>query len=331
MDEINSLRQQLGAAQFLANSLRTQLQRAEEAHAAAQPVQSRRAPRSLPQGGTLHNAPNGNIDPELARRQGTLSNDGTNSNAMETAHVGHHGPRQNSNRAGQETESDTPPVAESGEYPVPEGMTLPSLTLKTIYPSLADVKLAVEAHAMAQGWTVSVKKRDRLRILTGCRKTPLCTYHARAETCAAGARISAYNPIHTCLNAPIPEVAKRQKISKLNFLREEVPKLMHIDQTTKPRNIQEMVFQHFGKRPTLAQCGKLKVPKRTKRPQVQTCSQCGVVGHNKLTCTGVGNSIPGAGPELQSFSRDARRSAGWHLKNRRVTQIASGETVVTNE
>ncbi|KAK6419673.1 hypothetical protein LTR81_007221 [Elasticomyces elasticus] len=286
MEEINSLRQQLSAAQFLVNTLHAQLQRAEDQYALSQQYHTHQLPSNAasPQRGDTRDR---DIDPRLQNDERTL-NDLLRDNPQRES-VGHTGDLDDEDFNIHDEGDDSPTEhVDAAEYPVPDGISLPDFTVRTIFPSLADVKTAAEAHALAQGWTVATKKRDRTRIMLGCRKTADCHYHVRAEVCTNGARISAYKPTHTCINVP-DAVPKRHQVSSLRFLKEEVPKLMEFDPTTPSRDIQEAVFQRFGTRVPLGQCIKLKGRSRVKKAYVQGCSKCGVKGHNKLTCTGRGD------------------------------------------
>lgn len=314
MEEIDSLRQQLSAAEFLVNSLRGQLQRAEQQYAAAQQFHHHRMPS---RGSSAAEATPNDQDVAYVRDESRVSeHEGLERDLQSTLNHPEtpfsHPQSEAQNDAGDQEGQAYPggaideylrsagqsmqvledahvqPVqpVQPAEYPVPPGTALPDISVKRIFPDLSSVKGAVEAYALAQGWTAATKKRDRLRICMGCRSVPNCPFHVRAETCAEGARISACKLLHTCQAAvlgggPTP---KRQQISRLKFLREEVPKLIELTPTTPTKDIQEAVFLRFGTRISLAQCSKLKGPTRHKRPAAQGCSRCGVQGHNKQTC-----------------------------------------------
>jgi len=308
MEEIDSLRQQLAAAEFLASTLRGQLQRAEEQYAAAQQFHHHRMPSrgsSAPEA-----APNDQDVARLRNESRVSEHEGLERDLQSTLNLPEtpiHHPQSGAQNdavghpdaayAGGGIDVYLPGAEQSmhllddlpfqsAEYPIPPGATLPDISMKRIFPDLSSVKAAVEAHALAQGWTAATKKRDRLRICMGCRSVPNCPFHVRAETCADGARISACKLLHICQavvlgGGPTP---KRQQISRLKFLREEVPKLLELTPTTPTKDIQEAVFRRFGTRISLAQCSKLRGPTRHKRPAAQGCSKCGVQGHNKQTC-----------------------------------------------
>ena len=56
---------------------------------------------------------------------------------------------------------------------LPDGQAaseLPSLEVGIVYPNLEDVKLAVKAHAISEGWTSGVHKRDKTRELFSDRR-----------------------------------------------------------------------------------------------------------------------------------------------------------------
>jgi hypothetical protein len=298
MDEIASLRAQLSAAEFLCHTLRDKLIKAEEQYAAAQQYHNHRIPANpYVQHANAAHAPGTALEPSIrggvdgAAQYGS-GNDDVASGASINQPTGH--------ETGEQIDENLVPAEDGGdevvpaEYPVPTGTELPVLSVKTVYPSLGAVKDAVTVHALAQGWTVTTKKRDRIRIVMGCRQRVDCIYHLRAESCAGGARISSYKPAHTCHGADDSHVT-RHPVSHLSFLRQEVPKLLVLDKGTTTEAIQEAVFQRFGTRISKAQCAKLKGPSRQKRFAVQACGHCGVVGHNKLTCAALKDMTQSAG------------------------------------
>ncbi|KAI7481968.1 hypothetical protein KC351_g6069 [Hortaea werneckii] len=248
MDDIDSLRQQLAAAECLVDNLRTKLRQAEDQYAAAQQFHDQHLPQ-------CHN-------PATALQQASVVASETPPRAVDLD------PRLGPNQLGtndrtptadgeqpEDDDDSLPRSTEPLEFPLPEGTSLPSLELKTFFPSLSAVKEAVEAYALAQGWTPHTKKRDRVRICMGCRAIKGCPYHVRAESCLEGARISSSKLAHTCGgNVNV----KRHQTSRLTFLKEEVPKFMEITPQTTAKHIQEAVFQRFGTRISLAQCTKLK-------------------------------------------------------------------------
>ncbi|KAI6816228.1 hypothetical protein KC332_g9580 [Hortaea werneckii] len=255
MDEIDSLRQQLAAAESLVENLRTKLRQAEDQYAAAQHFHDQHLPQchnpatalqqaSVVASGTPPRAVD--LDPRLGPNQLSTTDDRTPTADGEQPEDG---------------DDSVPHSTEPFEFPLPEGTTLPSLEVKTFFPSLSAVKEAVEAYALAQGWTPHTKKRDRVRICMGCRAIKGCPYHVRAESCLEGARISSSKLAHTCGgNVNV----KRHQTSRLTFLKEEVPKFMEITPQTPAKEIQDAIFQRFGTRISLAQCTKLKG--RTRSP-----------------------------------------------------------------
>jgi hypothetical protein len=311
MDEITSLRAQLSAAEFLVNSLRAQLLRAEEQYAATRQFHRHHIPRgsteihAIPGSAQQQARGDGDVTDQAAR--GDLEQQLQRAFEAETPRhpPGHHDdqpyggaddgylpdatPNGNGDNTGGAENSDSEEEApEPAEYPIPEGMTLPDVSVKRIFPDLSAVKSAVEAYALCQGWTPATKKRDRLRICMGCRTTRTCPFHVRAETCAEGARISSSKLLHTCQNVVHGGgVQKRHHVASLRFLREEVPRFMEVTPATPTKDIQEAIYARFGTRVSIGQCAKLRGRVRTKKPATQGCSRCGVQGHNKLTCTTV--------------------------------------------
>ena len=297
MEEITALRQRLAAAESLVTSLRERLVRAEVQFAAV-PQPSERcgasSSRSSDRAATPGAISLSNLDPSL--QQVLASAPPLNNHRRHPREAALPGSADETPAITAQSEDHIVPavspapashVGDTAEYPVPPDVALPSLTVKTAFPTLEAAKNAVLAHASVQGWTPATRERDRLRLLMGCRSTPDCPYHVRVETCAEGARISAYKSAHNCFgatnNASPP---KRHHHSYLRFLKAEVPKLMELASTTSTREIQDVVYKHFGTRIRLSQCAKVRGPAgRPKRPFVFSCGKCGGSGHNRLTCT----------------------------------------------
>ncbi|KAK6391906.1 hypothetical protein LTR65_004030 [Meristemomyces frigidus] len=256
MDDINSLRQQLAAAQFLVNSLAAQLQRAEDQYTAAQQFHRHHVPRDITlagleieQAGSAQARRSSEQDRPVPTLSGVLNEDAGQSSTYErispvTSTQGHADGGDDDGTLEQQLGRDdvNPEEAEPIYYAMPEGMTLPTLEVKHVYPS------------------VSAK-----------------------EKCVEGVRIATSKLGHTC-SGSIHAPPKRHHTSRLRFLREEVPKLMDLTRETSTKDIQEAVFLRFGTRISLAQCSKVKGPIRQRKPAFQGCGNCGEAGHNRQTC-----------------------------------------------
>ncbi|KAF2764868.1 hypothetical protein EJ03DRAFT_13922 [Teratosphaeria nubilosa] len=311
MEQINSLRQQLAAAEFLVASLRSQLARAEaqyhhyhsgrgtrsgtdvaltQAHSTQQSdghVRTQRPQDDIIQERAFPTESNAREQIELRRAPQPYPQGHIRRDQLDKRQAGIL-PDNQHEASGDDVEDDAAEPGETiepAEYPIPDGLTLPNVSVQTIFPDLGTVKAAIEAYALAQGWTPATKKRDRLRICMGCRTAPNCTFHVRAETCVEGARISASKMAHTCQTAIAGgDVPKRHHVASLRFLRQEVPKFMEITKATPTKDIQDAVLARFGTKISLAQCSKLRGRIREKKSSQQGCSKCGGHGHNKLTC-----------------------------------------------
>ena len=278
-DQIKLLRQQVAAAEFLLRNLRAQLREAEERAASRQngvensieevgPSNVRTADRG------------GNIEEHLPNL-GPAHDRNSNTGGETVSNLSQAGGADDEH--GVSVLGDDDVTGEDNELePV---IQLPSIDVGTMYPTLEDVKNAVTGHAISQGWTCGVHKRDKTRILLRCRTGTHCPFHLRAEQYAEGARICALKPEHNCSFKPDQSHVPRSHASSLRFLRQELPNFMTIDVNTRPQEISDAIFQRFGTRVSIKQCRQLKVaPKRKRAPSIATCSTCGAVGHNRKTC-----------------------------------------------
>jgi hypothetical protein len=269
-DQVKSLRQQVAAAEFLLHSLQAQLKEAE-AKAVGQSSEASGSARRLSVANTTpvtgaggNEGTNGNIHPDLA-------DDGLDAGGG--ADDGENGTEGDDDAPG-ETINDSAQVFQ-----------LPSLEVGITYPSLEDVKRAAIAHAISQGWTCGVDKRDRTRLLLKCRSDPSCPFHLRAEQYEDGARIASYKPDHSCNFQPDQSHVSRSHATQLKFLREQLPTFMDVTENTTAQEISDAIFERFGTRVSLKQCRSLRTaPKRKRKPSIGTCSTCGAIGHNKKTC-----------------------------------------------
>lgn len=281
MDEkLKVLRQEVAAAEFLLRNLKAQLREAEEQAAAVQRGDSRLDSRNIPSSSHVRpGVPGGNVDEHGPHPQGTPD--------------GHVGPQRQLNSAPhtdagededvEDDENEDAPGEDDADI-APE-FQLPPIEVGAMYPSLEEVKKAVTAHAISQGWTCRVYKRDRTRLLMRCRTGADCPFHLRAEQYVNGAKICALRPEHNCNFHPDQSHVIRAHATNLKFLRQELPTFMTVTEKTTAKEISEAIFQRFGTRVSTKQCRHLKAtPKRKRTHTIATCSTCGGTGHNRLTC-----------------------------------------------
>jgi hypothetical protein len=275
MDEqIKSLRQQVAAAEFLLHSLQTQLKEAEERVAAnAQQQQRANNVGSAPRHSGANNIPasrrGGNegesaLDPGLTLYEQPVSR---------TDVHGVIGAAGEGEEASPDVDDDAPGenIDDSAQV-----FQLPSLEIGLTYSSLEDVKRAAIAHAISQGWTCGVDKRDKTRLLLKCRSAAACPFHLRAEQYENGARIASYKPEHSCEFKPDQSHIPRGHATSVRFLREQLPTFMTVDENTTAQEISDAIFHRFGTRVSLKQCRSLRTaPKRKRKPSLGTCGTCG--------------------------------------------------------
>ena len=275
-DQIALLRQQVSATEFLLKSLKTQLREAEE--------------RAASSG---EGTDGSSVDPSLEANRHGPAQLGSNVDGNQPS-SGHHSHQIQYEVPGYiQAAVDEDDYETNEQHDTPEddltdssaAIELPSIELGTLYPTLERVKSAVFAHAISQGWTAGVYKRDRSRLLLRCRTSEDCPFHLRAEQYPDGAKICSPKTEHSCNFQPDQSHIPRSHASSLKFLRGQLPSIMNIDANTTSKEISDAIFQRFGTRVSVKQCQHLKVgPKRKRAPSVGTCGRCGGVGHNRVTC-----------------------------------------------
>lgn len=294
MSDVEAIREQVRAAQSQLEELNARLRLAEEqAQASRHPQQlsDEASPVNAPAdhvGDTAHDvvaAPPslGQHDVQSAPLSGLLIQD------LQAAADQHTYDVPATTTQEQDPLTPLPASSEPIEYPLTHDLV--TLEVRQIWPGLSEIKAIVESHALAQGWTSTTKKRDRTRICMGCRSTPTCPYHLRAETCPEGARISSYKPGHTCVGQE--DVRKRKQVSYMRFLNHEIPRLMpDVNIDTPVSDIQDAIYREHGKKIAPSQVHKFKATlprvngRRAKRKGGQTCKRCHRPGHNIATCIG---------------------------------------------
>lgn len=281
---INVLREQVAAARFLLNSLQSQLHEAEN-EAAARRIQSNNIQQTNRNqiattqeltGSALTNQHDGN--PAVARSLhdhteyvGPSLED--QSNILDQGNLTFINDDEENDALGETILTQT------------STFDLPSLEIGHIYPSLESVKAAARAHAVTQGWTCGVQKRDKTRILLKCRSDISCPFFVRAEVCENGARIVSYRPKHSCTFQIDQSHIPRGHAASLEYMRDQLPTFMEVTAETSAKEIGDAIFERFGTRVSVKQCQKLRSgPKRKRKPTMATCGRCGGVGHNVKTC-----------------------------------------------
>ncbi|KAK3055590.1 hypothetical protein LTR09_003510 [Extremus antarcticus] len=285
-EKIDSLRLQVNAAEFLLRSLQEQLKEAEQGaqqhNSEDSGIALRHAEHHMPaSSGNRGNRTRLEVNENIIFGGAGLDGGGGGADEDQPGFGDEDAP----------TDEDAP--GESVDDAA-QAYELPPLEVGTMYPSLEEIKKATVAHAISQGWTCGVDKRDKTRLLLKCRSDPSCPFHLRAEQYEKAARVSSYKPEHTCTFQPDQSHVPRGHATKLKFMREQLPNFMRLDDSTTAQDISDAIFQRFGTRVSLKQCGSLRVgPKRKRAQGFAMCSTCGELGHNKKTCGRIrGDSNP---------------------------------------
>ncbi|KAK5165950.1 uncharacterized protein LTR77_008874 [Saxophila tyrrhenica] len=255
-DKVSALRLQVNAAEFLLKSLQDQLKEAERQASLLQ-ENNNLAGNALPQAGngfippptsgtggdeSTHRRSNVNHLPEGPSEDGAGGN--TNVNVEPTGQTA----LQDDNALNDDEDAPHEDDDLFGLDDPTQEHRLPTLEVGTIYPSLESIKQAAVAHAISQGWTCGVDKRDRSRLLLKCRSDPSCPFHLRAEQYEDAARICSYKPEHSCNFQPDQSHVPRGHATHLRFLREQLPSFMTVDESTTAREVSDAIFQRFGTR-----------------------------------------------------------------------------------
>lgn len=279
--EVRLLQQQVAATEFLLQSLRNQLRAAEERAASREETNappSTRTAQSTSTSTTRNTGESSGNNFDANETRAATSQNGSVHISSETSRTAIPG-------AGSEENGDDEDAPGEESIDDAPAFALPSIEEGTTYPTLGDIKTAVTAHAISQGWTCGVHKRDKTRIVLRCRTGTDCPFHLRAEQYGEFARICTLKPIHSCSFQPDQSHIPRSHASSLQFLRQQLPTFMTVDVNTTSQEISDAIFKRFGTRVTLKQCRHLKPgPRRKKAPSVSCCSKCGGVGHKRTTC-----------------------------------------------
>lgn len=284
MDEkLKVLRQEVAAAEFLLRNLKAQLREAEEQAVTAQRSDGRPDSRNNPSSSNGRaRVPGSNADKHGPHPRGAP--DGEIVLQHELSPPPHPGAGGDDHDDDFEDDGIEDAPGED-DADTTSDFQLPTIEIGALYPSLEEVKKAVTAHAISQGWTCRVYKRDRTRLLMRCRTGADCPFHLRAEQYMNGAKICALKAEHNCNFHPDQSHVIRSHATNLKFLRQELPTFMAVTEKTTAKEISAAIFQRFGTRVSTKQCRHLKAtPKRKRTHTIATCSTCGGTGHNRLTC-----------------------------------------------
>lgn len=297
MDEkLKLLRQQVAAAEFLLRNLKSQLRDAEEQAALQHAGDNRLHPRPDPSASTRPALPSGNlVDGHglINSRRAADEEARPHSEATSNPHAG-----AGDHEADVDELDEDAPGEEDADVDIASDYQLPTIEVGTLYSSLEDVKKAVTSHAISQGWTARVYKRDRTRLLMRCRTGDDCPFHLRAEQYDHGAKICALKAEHNCNFTSDQSHVIRAHATNLKFLRQELPTFMNVTEKTTAKEISEAIYRRFGTRVSVKQCRHLKTtPKRKRIHSLGTCSICGGTGHNRLTC-GRTTEQPASPPDM---------------------------------
>lgn len=125
------------------------------------------------------------------------------------------------------------------------------------FSTLEDVRKAVRDLARSNNWDARVADSDKSRTIMKCCRTPGCTFHLRANynTARCEAEIVSLESEHTCYGAP---PVARSNVAKMEYLLEEVPKLVEVTTNTSTRDLCSIVFKNLGGEIKLQQAQKLK-------------------------------------------------------------------------
>lgn len=119
------------------------------------------------------------------------------------------------------------------------------LAVHQTFSSLEEVRQATRSCARDNNWDARIVDSDKSRTIIRCGRTPDCTFHLRANyypgRCEA--EIVGLEYTHTCDGAP---PVARSNVAKMEYLLQEVPKLIDITPQTSTRDICSIVFKNLG-------------------------------------------------------------------------------------
>ena len=125
-----------------------------------------------------------------------------------------------------------------------------TLSLHQVFTSADDFKAAVRATALSQHWEVGVYRSNKKRVIMNCRLKKDCPFEIRCSYGDGVWRVISLKENHTCLGAPNPS---RAEASRLQFLVQEIPKLLNIKLNPTGAQVQSAMKLHHGQEVSLRQ------------------------------------------------------------------------------
>ena len=118
-----------------------------------------------------------------------------------------------------------------------------TLSLRQVFTSADDFKTAVRAIAVNQHWEAGVYRSDSKRVIMNCRSRKNCPFEIRCLYGDGIWRIISLKEDHTCLGASQPS---HIEASRLQFLVQEIPKLLNIKLNPSGAQVQSVIKLHHG-------------------------------------------------------------------------------------
>jgi hypothetical protein len=163
---------------------------------------------------------------------------------------------------------------------------MPPIAAGQSFATLHDFKAALRIWAIEKNFTPHIRDSDANRVRAGCRSQPDCPFRIRANYKNGLARVSTCHDVHTCRSAGggggggggrAPLAIKRAEISKVKFLLQVVPQLLHVAADTPTQAIIDAVRAKYGQEIALRQAQKVK--SALCPPAREACRVCGAATH----------------------------------------------------
>ena len=141
--------------------------------------------------------------------------------------------------------------------------SMPPITLGQRFESLQAFKSALRSWAIEKSFNPAILDSDSRRVRAGCRSKPNCPFRARCNfnEKQGVATVTTLHDVHACKDSAAStetSAVSRAETSKLKFLIEAVPQLIHVDANTSTRAIIDAVKAKYGKEIALRQAQKVK-------------------------------------------------------------------------
>lgn len=136
-----------------------------------------------------------------------------------------------------------------------------SIQVGATWPSYDAIIEALRAEALRDNWLlwVYVRNKSQGTLILRCRKTPTCNFHLRArlESDEDGERlvVRTLRDSHTCIGAASNS---RSPVNSMEFLKDQVPRLLAVTEETSTKDIQDVILRHFGHKLPLKQAQRVK-------------------------------------------------------------------------